>query len=147
MQEILIDFDVFKALTARRINENHSYNDVIRELLGLDSVVEPMSASEVLLEGVSDPFSKPLSLTIFAPAGFSHRDLFLPNGTALKAIYKQKLYTAKIVDGKWVNASGNTHASPSAAANEVTGTNVNGLRFWSAKRPSDTDWYRLDLLK
>lgn len=34
--QIDIDFEVFKALTALRHNETHSYNSVLRELLKLD---------------------------------------------------------------------------------------------------------------
>jgi hypothetical protein len=145
MPEILIDFDVFKALTARRINESHTYNDVIRDLLGLDSLQEPPEAIEALLEVSSHPGNYPRSF--FAPPGFSSRGLFLPNGTELRATYQQQVYGAKIDAGKWVNGNGNVHTSPSSAAKDVTGTNVNGLRFWKAKRPNDVEWIRLDLVR
>jgi hypothetical protein len=146
MPEILIDFEVFKALTVKRLNERHSYNDVIRDLLGLDSLMEEPDASEVLFEGASIPSGIGAGL-IDRSTGFSARGIFLPNGTAMRAIYKQQQYTGKIERGQWIDADGRPHSSPSAAAKSVTGSNVNGLRFWQVKRPTDTEWSRLDLLK
>ena len=146
MQEILIDFEVFKALTAMRLNERHSYNDVIRDFLNLDSLTDPMDAADILLEGDSISEST-RAVGFLAARGFSTRGIFLPNGTILRATYKQVLHTAKIDAGRWLSENGKTQTSPSAAAKEITSTNVNGLRFWHAKRPTDLDWYRLDLLK
>jgi hypothetical protein len=76
-------------------------------------------------------------------AGFYSRGLWLPNGTRLRARYKQRLFEARIADGKWVDTVGNEHTSPSAAAAAITSTNVNGLHFWEAKRPTDHGWRRL----
>jgi hypothetical protein len=151
MQEILIDFEVFKALTAKRIDERHTYNDVIRELLGLDSLVEQPDPTESLL-GSSDcgPVNDPFILAgsfLEKTTGFSARGIFLPNGTNLKATFKQQQYTATIHKGQWVDVNGMSHSSPSAAAKAITGSNVNGLRFWHVKRPTDTEWRRLDLLR
>ncbi len=146
MQEILIDFEVFKALTAKRLNERHTYNDVIRDLLGLDPPLEEQEVSEALFDGHVPPRGVGAGLIDWS-TGFSARGIFLPNGTAVKATYKQKQYTGQIERGQWIDADGNSHPSPSAAAKSVTGSNVNGLRFWQVKRPIDTEWYRLDLLK
>jgi hypothetical protein len=147
MQEIMIDFEVFKALTARRVDERHTYNDVIRDLLNLDSLLEPSDAVDWILEGESDPGHRFVSLaSIGAPKGFSARGIYLPNGTRLKATYKQSQYMASIDGGCWIDADGKSHKSPSAAAKSITGSNVNGLRFWHAKRPTDTEWRRLDML-
>lgn len=126
--QIDIDFEVFKELTARRASENTSYNDVIRELLGLEATLgrrigEALSGSK--------------------PAGFTCRGLTLPEGTKLRATYKQRLYVAEIRNGRWVDEAGKAHASPSAAATHVTGNTVNGWRFWEAKRPGDTDWRKI----
>jgi hypothetical protein len=108
-------------------------------------LMEPMDTVDLLLEG--DGQIRRIGSGLIAAKGFSARDLFLPNGTLIKATYKQKLYQAKIEGGRWIDQKGGSHSSPSAAAREVTGTSVNGLRFWQAKRPEDSDWYRLDLLK
>ena len=139
--QIDIDFDVFKALTGLRKSENHAYNDVLRELLSLDSIVEP-DLPEHPLQSASDALTRPLGFD-----GFTTRGLHLPNGTLLRARYKHREYLARIDQGKWIDDSGRAHASASAAAAAITGTNVNGLRFWEAKRPSDLSWQRLELLR
>lgn len=152
MQEILIDFEVFKALTAKRVDERHTYNDVIRELLGLDSLLEKPDATDALLGTDYDcrPVTNPLipsGSLLEKTTGFSARGIFLPNGTMLRATYKQQQYTAAIERGKWLNIDGKSHSSPSAAAKAITGSNINGLRFWHVKRPNDSFWRRLDLLQ
>jgi hypothetical protein len=149
MQEILIDFEVFKALTAKRLNERHTYNDVIRELLDLDSLLEAQEPIEGFFDdsGPVKDHAFGVGSLLSGSTGFSARGIFLPNGTAIKANYKQRQYTAKIESGQWISADGKAHSSPSAAAKSVTGSNVNGLRFWQVKRPNDVEWHRLDLLK
>lgn len=138
--QIEIDFDVFKALTARRESESHTYNDVLRDLLELDSVQEV--GIESPLQEVGDALSRPLGV-----AGFYSRGVHLPDATLLRARYKQREFKARIHGDRWVDEHGREHASASAAASAITGTNVNGLRFWEAKRPSDTGWRRLELLR
>ena len=139
--QIDIDFEVFKALTARRVNENHSYNDVLRGLLDLNSLLEPDESAHVL-QAVSDALTRPLGFE-----GFTSTGLHLPNGTLLRARYKNREYSARIDGGIWIDQGGRHHSSASAAAAAITGTNVNGLRFWEAKRPSDLHWQRLELLR
>jgi hypothetical protein len=139
--QIDVDFEVFKALTALRNNENHSYNDVIREVLGLDSIVEPESHLSPF-SAAADALARP-----FGFQGFSSRGIHLPDGTLLRARYKNREFRARIEQGSWIDADGRQHMSPSAAAAAITGTNVNGLRFWEAQRPSDTNWQRLELLR
>lgn len=131
MQSIEIDFEVFKALTAQREVESDTYNDVIRRLLGLDS--KNANLSPLTGDGPGE--------------GFALRGLTLPNGTKLRVGYKGQLHTAEIRDGRWIDEHGVEHQSPSAAASSITQTNVNGWRFWEVKRPSDTDWRKLDSLQ
>ena len=121
--QIDIDFDVFKALTVMRQSEVHSYNDVIRDLLGLESKDEMKGSSEGRLLG----------------------GRFLPNGTKLRAKYKDGYYEAEIrKGGLWYNEK--RYSSASSAARAVTGTNVNGLTFWEVKRPNDFDWLKILML-
>ncbi len=144
MQQIEIDFEVYKALTAKRRSETHTYNEVIRELLDLD-------VATVVTETSFDRLGQSLAAAISGaelhhPTGMAIRGIFLPNGTRLRATYKGQLHEAEIINGKWSNGDGRTHRSPSAAAQAITRTNVNGWRFWQAKRPSDTEWRLLDAL-
>jgi hypothetical protein len=138
MQQIDVDFDVFKALTALRESEHHTYNEVIRDLLGLERTFGRKlgDSMSVIARGLGSS----------GRGGFVSRGLYLPEGTMLRAKYRGEQFTAAITDGRWRNADGAEHLSPSGAAHAITGTNVNGLRFWEAKRPSDVNWRKLDAL-
>ncbi|HEV2816294.1 MAG TPA: DUF2924 domain-containing protein [Allosphingosinicella sp.] len=135
--QVEIDFEVYKGLTALRRHEDHSYNDVIRELLKLPvPSLKAQGHDGSSLHATEQP----------AKRSFESRDLSLPHGTQLKATYKGRVYTARIDDGRWVDSEGREHGSPSAAARFITGSNVNGLRFWQARRMGDHDWWKLDVL-
>ncbi|HEX2811858.1 MAG TPA: hypothetical protein VHO04_04160 [Sphingopyxis sp.] len=140
-----IDFDVFKALTAHRASEEDSYNDVLRRLLGLSEI-------EATLVGLQDQL-KPTGLDKVAAAltgnliGAWIGNVFLPEGTKLRATYKGRTFRAEITNEVWTDETGNIRQSPSEAAGAISGTNVNGWKFWYAKRPSDEDWHRLDELR
>lgn len=121
-----VDFDVFKALTNRRETESVTYNDVLRELLGLHGT--------------------PSLLSPEVGAGWTWKGVTLPNETQLKAEYKGKVHVAKIENGEWVQ-SGQTFGSPSAAAFAITASGINGWWFWSVKRPSDPAWQQLGKLR
>ncbi|HEX5258435.1 MAG TPA: hypothetical protein VFW35_06605 [Sphingomicrobium sp.] len=122
-----IDFDVYKALTALRRSEDHSYNDVLRELLGL-----PVGTS-----------SEPQLTGIGGAAGRLLGGRYLSNGTELRATYKGRLYNASIRGGELVDEAGTMHTSASAAARSITKNTVNGLAFWEAKRPGDIHFQKL----
>lgn len=139
-----VGLTVYKALTAR-LEEGLSYDDVLRELLALDSVVEPEPDDPLGLLEFGDGFQRAIHAQS-GRGGFFSRGLWLPDGTRLRARYKQRQFLAEIREGNWVDESGRRHTSPSAAATSITHTNVNGLRFWEAMRPLDTVWRRLDAL-
>jgi hypothetical protein len=122
-----IDFDVYKALTALRRSEDHSYNDVLRELLNL-----PANTS-----------GEPQTRQIGGAAGRLLGGRYFPNGTELRATYKGRLYNACIRGGELVDEAGRLHASASAAARAITNNTVNGLVFWEVKRPGDIHFQKL----
>jgi hypothetical protein len=138
-----VDLEVFKALTSRISVEGQLHNDVLRDLLGLDSPMEP-GEPESIVDSVFDEVEK-------AKARFSgvfhSRGLSLPSGTALRAKYKGKTFYAKIIQGSWIDNDGKEHSSPSSAAGYITKTMVNGLRFWEARCPGDSGWRRLDIVR
>ena len=135
VQQIEIDFEVFKALTALRQSETHTYNEVIRDLLGL---------KKTGVRRISDSFgSIAQALGPGKEQGFVASGRFLPDGTTLRARYKGQEFYGFVRDGRWLDAEGAEHSSASAAARAITQTNVNGLTFWEVKRPSDTNWTKL----
>ena len=139
---ISVSLEVFKKLTAM-LEEGQSHDDVIRELLSLDSIVEPENPTNQSLVRLADQLTRNMQSR---GNGFVSRGLYLPNGTQLRARYKQREYRAQIQEDGWVDENGHSHSSPSAAATSITGTNVNGLRFWEAMRPTDKGWRRLDIM-
>ena len=147
--QIEIDFEVYKILTAMRRTEEHSYNDVLRELLSLpprrSDNGEVFARVAAANRSAVDAFAKG-HLETGALPGLHSRGLYLPDGSELRATYKGSHYRASVKDGVIVSSGGKTFTSPSAAAGAITETTVNGWRFWEAKRPNDIAWYRLDQL-
>jgi hypothetical protein len=142
---INVTLPVFKALTAK-LDEGQTHDDVLRELLAIDSIIEPEPERvEHALSAFQDEFAKAFHEQS-GKGGFFSRGLWLPNETQLRARYKGREFRATIVDNQWLDEKHRVQTSPSGAATKITGTNVNGLRFWEAKRPGDATWRRLDVI-
>ncbi len=123
MPHIEVDFDVFKALTARRPSEEVTENDVLRDLLRL-------------------PSRKTSSPGESAPAAVGEwvtKGVRFPAGTEFRATYKGKTYLARVENGALV-LNGERFDSPSAAAMSITGKPVNGWTFWEGRLPGRTAW-------
>jgi predicted CopG family antitoxin len=129
MHTIDVDFDVYKQLTVRRETEEVSYNDVIRELLGLELQktklkIEAMpSASDWVVKGVR-----------------------FPSATEFRASYKGQIYLAKVEGGTLI-FNNKIYNSPSAAAVAITRGPVNGWRFWECRLPSSAKWQLIEYLR
>jgi hypothetical protein len=131
--QIEVDFEVWKALTLRRASEDVTYNAVLRDLLELPPLEEARPATPAKVDRKN--------------LGYVAVGRYLPAGTKLRAKYKGITYYAEIGDGKIRSQGGKIFNSLSAAARDVTGNNVNGLRFWHAKRPADFEWTPVEALK
>jgi hypothetical protein len=140
---VSVSLPVYKELT-RRLEEGLTHDDVIRDLLALDSPVEPENEMAVLTSLLTVGTLK--NFGALNREGFHSRGLWLPNGTILKARYKGSEYAGRIHANRWLDDDDKQHTSPSAAAYAITNTNVNGLRFWEGRRPEDVVWRRLDVL-
>lgn len=128
MPTIEVDFDVFKALTARRSREDVTENDVLRELLRLPAV-EVISRRQ-----------RP------APGDWVPKGVRVPAGTELRAHYKGQLHMAEVSSGALV-LNGKRFDSPSAAAMSITRHPVNGWTFWEVRLPGQGKWSRLKDLR
>jgi len=125
-QTISIDFEVFKALTARLESPSDTYNEVLRRLLDLPP--KPAANASKL---VNDS-----KAWVVGGATF-------PHGTEFRAKYKGITYPARVENGALVY-EGNRYDSPSPAAMAVTGNSVNGWIFWECKIPGRSSWVRID---
>lgn len=130
MQTIDIDFDVFKALTARRTSEQVTHNDVLRVLLRLPPAqLSPANPSEQ----ASGP-------------DWIAKGVRFPVGTEFRARYKGKIVTGH-VDAGALLVNGERFDSPSAAAISITGNSVNGWAFWECRIPGKSSWQLLKSLR
>jgi hypothetical protein len=129
MPTIEVDFDVFKALTARRPAEDVTENDVLRQLLRL-----PPRASPTVQSGSP------------GPEDWVTKGIRLPAGTELRATYKGQTYLARVISGALV-FDGKRFNSPSAAAMAITHNPVNGWTFWECRLPGQGSWKTLKELR
>ena len=129
MPHIEIDFDVFKALTARRTSEDMTENDVLRQLFNLGK----KSTSQTRTDSP-------------APDDWVTKGVRLPSGTELRSTYKGKSYVGRVISGALV-LQGQRFDSPSAAAMSITGSAVNGWTFWEYKLPGQDRWQILKSLR
>jgi Protein of unknown function (DUF2924) len=132
MNTIEVDFDVLKALMAKRSSESVTYNDVLREMLGLKAV---SAGSKKQVDQV--------------PQGaWVTKGLAFEPGTHLRAIHKGRVYEGFVISGA-LNVKGRDYQSPSAAAAAITGYPVNGWNFWTVDvgRPGASDWRSLSSLR
>ncbi|NQU11203.1 hypothetical protein HQ590_10460 [bacterium] len=127
--QIEIDFDVFKALTARRVDEQTRHNDVIRDLLGLPAKVPNQASSNRQQGGV-----------------FTCDGIQFPNGTEFRMKHKQVWHPGRIEGGNLV-VNGKDYSSVSRPACEVTSTSVNGWRCWECRFPGEEQWQQIDTVR
>ena len=141
MYTIEVDFDVFKELTLRRPREEVTYNDVIRDLLGLGPAATGAIAHlDTAMERKGGPVPE-------SAPGWRTRGVTFPPGTEFRATYKGETYTARVDDGRLV-FNGKAYDSASAAAVAVTGgIPVNGWRFWECRLPGQSEWQLIDSLR
>jgi len=128
MPQIDIDFEVFKALTNDRETEDVTYNDVIRKLLKLKTKKSENSAANG---------NKPWVVS----------DTTFPAGSEFMADYKGKTHSGIAKDGKLELSDGSKFTTPSAAAVHITGSNVNGWRFWKCKLPNASQFVLIERLR
>jgi hypothetical protein len=129
MPQIEIDFEVFKELTNRRATEAVTYNDVVRLLLNFP----PPTSANPVTSAASRPWV--VSGTSF------------PAGSEFMTDYKGKTYSGIARDGKFELSDGHKFTTPSAAAMHVTGSNVNGWRFWKCKLPGASQAVLIERLR
>ena len=139
--QIDIDFEVFKELTARRIAEGDTYNEVIRRLLGLP-------ASDFLEVGPAlEAEGQRGKSAGLGGEGVFYSNVFFSNGTRFRATYKGRTHHVSIKDGVWIDEYGIKRSSPSDAASSISKTNVNGWRFWYVNELLSDEWVRMDTLR
>ena len=129
MNTIEIDFQVFKELTMRRESEEITYNDVIRNLLGLAPI-------EVENKTVNSEYGVPWEV----------KGVTFPHGTEFRSTYKGRTYYGKVENGVLV-VNGKSFSYPSKAAISITKNSVNGWIFWECRFPGQSSWKSISKLR
>jgi hypothetical protein len=132
---IEVDFDVYKAVVARRANESVTENDVLREVLGLPPKEGGSAAAEP---------ARPADAT--SPEDWVAKGVRFPAGTEFRATYKGRTHNGRVQAGGLV-VDGTCYDSPSAAAVAITGNAVNGWRFWECRLPGRSNWQLIESLR
>lgn len=132
MTTIEIDFDVFKELTIRRTTESVTYNDVLRELLGLNRLISSTTTPETEND--------------ISAGAWTTKGVTFPAGTEFRASYKGQTISGK-VDSGFLVVNGKRFDSPSSAAVSITGNMVNGWIFWECRLPGKTTWQLIKSLR
>jgi hypothetical protein len=130
MHSVEVDFEVYKQLTVRRATEEVTYNDVLRELLGLPA----------------ERTVKPRGQNGATPSDWVAKGVRFPEGTEFRATYKGRVHTGRVEGGALV-VGGRGYDSPSAAAMSLTDSAVNGWRFWECRLPSKSSWQLIESLR
>ena len=129
---IEIDFDVHKKIESERTSFSDSANDELRRLLRIGAAKDQVS----------------LELS----RSWSDMGVVLPHGTQVRMSYNGRTHSGLICDGKWV-VEGKEHSKPSPAASAVAvtkrgrKTQLDGWKYWEAKRPGDDDWQSIAELR
>jgi len=120
MHAIDVDFEVLKALMARRATEDVTNNDVIRGLLDLP-VVARESAAPATSGGLEG-------------RDFETKGVRFPAGTEFRGTHHGRVVGGCVENGQLV-VNGEQHNSLSSAAHYITKYAVNGWDFWEYRVP------------
>ncbi len=126
MASIEIDFEVYRELTSRRASEEMSYNDVLRQMLGLPP--KPMESGLAKTETEAQDWK-------VGPIVFSEF-------TEIKLTHKGKVHAGRVEKGAFV-MQGKAYAILDELVQEITEGNPQDWIFWSQRRPGESSWTEL----
>ncbi len=126
MASIDVDFDVYRELTSRRTSEEVSYNDVLRQLLGLPpKSFDPQAAKSQA--PTSDWKAGGLTFAEF---------------TEIKLTHKGTVHQGRVEKGAFV-LKGKSYPALEELVNEITQGNPQDWIFWSQRKPGESTWTEL----
>lgn len=140
MHSIEIDFDVYKKLFVLREAESVTFNEVLRRVLNLPTTQNGLDFSP---SGYEIPVNSGNAIN---EDGWTTKRVTFPVGTEFRADYQGKTVFGRVESGG-LNVNGTKYTSPSAAANAVTNTSVNGWIFWECKKPQESQWKLINSLR
>ncbi len=131
-RSIEVSFDVHKMIESNRHSFSDTPDDVLRRLLK----IEPAQPAESGESSSSEPDATDLVT----------QGVHIRAGTQARMKHKGEYQYGEVRGGKiWVNGEGYRSFSPAAIA--ITGTSVNGWKYWEVKLPGADDWVLVDALR
>lgn len=120
--------------------------------LGPKGVSEKSWFIENTLTGLeNEPITKIKNIftdnTITSGDSWILKGIEFPHGTQFRATHKGRIYRGEVKDGVLILSDGAEFSSPSSAATHITGTEVNGWKFWECKLPEYSDWLVMGALR
>lgn len=88
----------------------------------------------------------PVSKNDLQSDGLVVKNILLKNGLKLNQKYKGEVITAEVIDG-YIVCNNQKFTSPSGAAVSITGSSINGWRFWNYFDENNKNWKLLETLK
>ena len=143
MRVIEIDMEVHKKLETARQSFSETDNDILRRLLHM----MPLRARSGMIGDTPRPHLS--DDWIWSRSG---QRAMLPAGTEVRARYGGQEYAGIIAKGAWV-IDGRRFETPSEAiislarTRDGQKTNLNGWNLWEFKRPHETSWKPLKVLR
>lgn len=126
---IKVDISVSRIIESARRSFGETENDILRRLLGIDSVdrATEQPSGQLGWTGVHQK---------------SGKRVFLPDGTEMKATYNGQTIHARIEEERIaVNGKSYKAVSPALQENVLTkaggNTSLNGWEYWLAKKPGE----------
>lgn len=106
------------------------------------------SHDEILMRALSDlkPATNLSMSNSVNNSGLFWKGIFIENETELRANYKGVLHTAIVQNGR-IFYNNKDYKSPSAAAIDATGTNINGWLFWEYYDAKANAWTLISKLR
>ena len=138
LRTIEIDFDIHQMIELERKGFDEPEYIALRRLLKLPASELPTG----LAPSINKPGGRP----------WSGKNVELPHGTELRMEYNGQVFRGYIDNGAWA-VEGHRANSPSDAAGCVARTksgdrpSLNGWIYWEVKRPTDTNWRKLNSLR
>jgi hypothetical protein len=125
----MISLETYKLIEEHRVSFDESHDEILKRTL---SDLKPASNFSI-----SNSVNN---------SGLFWKGIFIENDTELRANYKGILHTAIVQNGR-IFYKGRDYKSPSAAAIEATGTNINGWLFWEYYDAKTNAWTSISKLR
>lgn len=124
-ESLTVDLDTVRLLEQFRLDLDEPREAILHRLL---NNLHQDRCGLILLEE-----DRPAATLDAGPEGtaWEARGVRLPHGTKLRLVYKGKSYSGSVSNGR-IKTNGEAFDTLSAAADKLTGVNLNGWIYWEA---------------